>query len=70
MRSIGTSGNQFKNVGVVGGLMAELIERNENGSFNEIMGFDYELKLTGNTINSSFFSRLRKPLDTSISVLG
>jgi len=50
--------------------MAELIERNENGSFNEIMGFDYELKLTGNTINSSFFSRLRKPLDTSISVLG
>ena len=68
--AIGTSGNQFKNVGVVGGLMAELIERNENGSFNEKMGFDYELKLTGNTINSSFFSRLRKPLDTSISVLG
>ena len=66
----GPTSKHYKNLDEEGELMAELIERNENGSFDENMGFDYELKLTGNTINSSFFSRLRKPLDTSISVLG
>lgn len=69
--AIGTSGNQFKNIGVVGQLMSELVELNENGRFTDKKGFDFKLKRTNNVINTKCFSRLRKPNSASSgTVLG
>jgi sarcosine oxidase subunit beta len=72
--AIGTSGNQFKNAGVVGVMMAELIDRCETNP--ETINHDdaplqFQLNYTdGGTINTAMFSRLRKTLNTSGTVLG
>lgn len=72
--AIGTSGNQFKNIGVDGQFMAELIVKNENSEFNKFnkkKEFSFNLKRTNNTIHSSNSSRLRKPnCASSGTVLG
>mmetsp|Transcript_81291 Transcript_81291/g.230309 ORF Transcript_81291/g.230309 Transcript_81291/m.230309 type:complete len:472 (+) Transcript_81291:108-1523(+) len=70
--AIGTSGNQFKCAGVAGRLMREIIEASEGG--RDLDTQPLELKLTripaGGTVSSATFSRKRKPLATSGSVLG
>ena len=69
--AIGTSGNQFKNAGVAGALMGELIERSENDkSWDSDEGWEFPLKKTGNVVNAGNFSRKRNVLNTTASVLG
>jgi sarcosine oxidase, subunit beta len=70
--AIGTSGNQFKNAGVAGDLMATLIDSIENGLDHDNEPMQYELKRSnpGDYVNTKSFSRLRKINDTSGSVLG
>jgi len=68
--AIGTSGNQFKNCGVVGQLMAKLIEECENGHDHDNEPLQFLLPLTRQTLNLGSFSRLRGRAPTSNSVLG
>jgi len=70
--AIGTSGNQFKNAGVAGRLMRELIEAGESNRDTDLEPLDFQLKRIpcGGSINSSTFSRKRSVLETSGSVLG
>ena len=69
--AIGTSGNQFKNAGVAGALMAELVDRCEGGADHDADPLQFELARTGcGTIDTRSFSRLRSLLETSGSVLG
>jgi len=71
--AIGTSGNQFKNAGVAGRLMREIIEITENGDV-DLDKHPLQFKLNripgGGVVNTSSFSRRRDVLDTSASVLG
>jgi sarcosine oxidase subunit beta len=67
----GTSGNQFKNGGVVGMLMAELILAVQNGLQHDTTPFQFPVHYTNvGTINTGAYSRLRTPMATSASVLG
>ena len=70
--AIGTSGNQFKNAGVAGRLVAELVEAAEGGRDLDAHPLQFELqRVPGNhVIDAAAFSRLRARLDTSGSVLG
>ncbi|CAK9093944.1 Uncharacterized zinc-type alcohol dehydrogenase-like protein YdjJ [Durusdinium trenchii] len=70
--AIGTSGNQFKNAGVAGRLMRELIEAGESGLDTDAKPLDFQMKRIpcGGSISSSTFSRKRELLQTSGSVLG
>jgi len=70
--AIGTSGNQFKNAGVAGRLMSELIEATEGGRDVDENPLDFQLLRIpgGGSISSSTFSRKRQRLQTSGSVLG
>jgi sarcosine oxidase subunit beta len=70
--AIGTSGNQFKNAGVAGALMCELIEKCESDKTwdHDQDPLQFELKHTGGTVDTGSFSRKRKVLDTTASVLG
>ena len=69
--AIGTSGNQFKNCGVAGALMNELVDKTEGSSWNhDDEPLQFELKHTGGTVDTGSFSRKRQLLDTSGSVLG
>ena len=69
--AIGTSGHQFKNAGVVGDLMAELINACENGLNHDETPFQYQCRYTNNVIETEFFSRLRDiNKDSSFSVRG
>eukprot|EP00439_Symbiodinium_sp_Y106_P049786 s1701_g6.t1 len=70
--AIGTSGNQFKNAGVVGRLMRELIEATEGGQDLDSNPLDFQMQRIpcGGTISSTTFSRKRQRLQTSGSVLG
>jgi sarcosine oxidase subunit beta len=70
--AIGTSGNQFKNAGVAGRLMREIIEANEGGRDTDADPLQFELKRIpgGGMLNAATFSRLRPQLATSGSVLG
>lgn len=69
--AIGTSGNQFKNAGVAGAMMADLIEKVENGHDHDADPVRFPLKHIGRTTDVSFYSRLRtiNP-ESSFSVLG
>lgn len=68
--AIGTSGNQFKNAGVAGVMMAELIDRCEAGADQDEDPLQFNLRLSGaGSINTGRFSRLRKP-DGGANVLG
>jgi sarcosine oxidase subunit beta len=70
--AIGTSGNQFKNAGVVGRLMKEIIEATEGGRDLDTDPLQFELKRIpcGGTVNAATFSRKRSLLATSGSVMG
>jgi len=70
--AIGTSGNQFKNCGVVGQIMAPLIEASENGHDHDEQPLQVPLPITGETLDMSTFSRLRGKGSnmTTHSVLG
>ena len=70
--AIGTSGNQFKNAGVAGRLMAEIVEAAQAGA--DLDAEPLELPLTRipgvHSISSATFSRRRQLLATSGTVLG
>lgn len=67
----GTSGNQFKNAGVAGHCLAELIVAVEAGHDHDTTPLVVTGKYTGNPIDLSTFSRLREiTADSASSVLG
>ena len=69
--AIGTSGNQFKNAGVAGALMAEIIDRVSSGHNHDENPIEFDLtRSNSGTVNSASFSRRRDILNTSNSVLG
>jgi sarcosine oxidase subunit beta len=69
--AIGTSGNQFKNAGPVGQLMAELIDRCQRGHDHDAEPVKITGRYTGLELNAGFYSRNR-PVNksSSFSVLG
>ena len=70
-QAIGTSGNQFKTAPVVGGLMAELIQKVEDGYPHDQSPFQYTLPHLGITIDTGVFHRNRKiNSNSSFSVIG
>jgi len=58
--TIGTSGNQFKNAGVVGYCMAELIEAIEQGADHDRDPVKIKQRYTGLTLDMGFYSRNRE----------
>jgi glycine/D-amino acid oxidase-like deaminating enzyme len=69
--AVGTSGNQFKNAGIAGYAMAELIDACENGHDHDRDGLVVKGVYTGLGIDLGFFSRLREiNPDSSFSVNG
>ncbi len=69
--AVGTSGHQFKNAGVVGDLMAELVDACEKGYDHDAMPLTYQCRYTGNEINLGMFSRRREiNRESSFSVRG
>ena len=70
-QAIGTSGNQFKTAPVVGGLMAELIQKVESVYPHDQSPIQYKLPHIGITIDSGIFHRNRKiNPNSSFSVIG
>jgi sarcosine oxidase subunit beta len=69
--AIGTSGNQFKNAGPVGHMMAELINQCEQGYDHDRNPLTVTARYTRLELEVGFFSRLRaiNP-DSSFTVLG
>ena len=65
--AIGTSGNQFKNAGVVGHLMAELIDAVERGHDHDADPVIVHGRFTGRSIDLGRFARNRE-LDTASSM--
>ncbi len=69
--AVGTSGNQFKNAPVAGVLMAELVERCQNGHDHDRSPLHARLGHTGLEIDLGFYSRRRQiNRESSFSVLG
>lgn len=69
--AIGTSGNQYKNAGVAGQVMAELIEAVEGGHDHDAEPLEVTGRYTGRTIEVGFYSRNREiNPDSSMSVHG
>jgi sarcosine oxidase subunit beta len=69
--AVGTSGNQFKNAGVVGHVMAELIDACEHGYDHDRDGLVVHGVYTGLQIDLARFSRLREiNPESSFSVNG
>ncbi len=69
--AIGTSGNQYKNAGVAGQVMAELIEAVEDGHDHDAQPLEITGRYTGRTIEVGFYSRNREiNPDSSMSVHG
>jgi sarcosine oxidase, subunit beta len=70
--AIGTSGNQFKNAGVAGRLMADLIQCSLDGRDTDAQPLSFALqRIPGShVISSATFSRRRHLLQTSGTVLG
>ncbi len=58
--AIGTSGNQFKNAGVAGHLMAELIEAVEGGHDHDAAPLQLTARFTGLPLDLGTFSRNRE----------
>jgi len=70
-QAIGTSGNQFKTAPVAGALMAELIDRVEEGYDHDAAPLQYTLPHLGITIDTGVFHRNREiNEDSSFSVMG
>ena len=69
--AIGTSGNQFKNAGPVGYLLAQLIHRVENGHDHDAEPISYRAVYNDFEVDLSFYSRLREiNQESSFSVSG
>ena len=69
--AIGTSGNQFKNAGVAGHMMAELIEAVEGGHDHDAEPLQVAGRYTGLNLDMGTFSRNRQiNPSSSMSVLG
>jgi sarcosine oxidase subunit beta len=66
--AIGTSGNQFKNAGIIGKIMGDIISMNENGINTDIKKSHSYLSYIENFIDLSSFSRLRNIHETNKSV--
>ncbi|MDX1615320.1 MAG: FAD-dependent oxidoreductase [Candidatus Promineifilaceae bacterium] len=58
--AIGTSGNQFKNAGIAGLMMAEIIDACEKGHDHDRDPVRVAGPYTGLTLNAGFYSRLRQ----------
>lgn len=70
-QAIGTSGNQFKTAPVVGGMMAELIDKVEKGYDHDAAPIKFKLPHLGLTIDMAAFHRNRKiNRNSSFSVIG
>lgn len=69
--AIGTSGNQFKNAPLVGGLMGHLIDSVMNGADHDAAPLQFRLPVSGRDVGLAAFSR-RRPINraSSFSVLG
>jgi len=68
--AIGTSGNQFKNAPIVGGIMTSIIDACERGHDHDADPTPYECRRIGRTLDLGHYSR-RRPLNaTSGTVLG
>ena len=65
--AIGTSGNQFKNAGIIGKLMGDIISMNERINTDIKSSYSY-LSYIDNFINLKSFSRHRSIHDTNKSV--
>ena len=69
--AVGTSGNQFKNAGVAGAMMAELISAGEQGRDHDREPLQFHLAHIDRTIDVGFYSRRREiNPESSFSVLG
>jgi sarcosine oxidase subunit beta len=69
--AIGTSGNQFKNAGPAGYMMAELIDYCEKGHDHDKEPLTLKGRYTNLDLEIGFFSRLREVTkSSSFSVLG
>ncbi len=69
--AVGTSGNQFKNAGVAGAMMAELIGACEQGRDHDREPLQFHLAHIDRTIDVGFYSRRREiNPESSFSVLG
>jgi sarcosine oxidase subunit beta len=68
--AIGTSGNQFKNAPVAGKLVAQIIMQVENGKTDhDVNAVQLDLPLTGHTLDTAKFSRVRSVNATTASVM-
>src|SRR5690349_12938824 len=69
--AVGTSGNQFKNAGVAGHCMSELIHACEAGHDHDADPVRVRARFTGVELNLAMYSR-RRPIDpsSSFSVMG
>ncbi|MEV7012624.1 FAD-dependent oxidoreductase [Streptosporangium sp. NPDC051022] len=70
--AIGTSGNQFKNAPVVGGMLAAIVDASENGRDHDADPVHHVLPRTGLEVNLGHYSRNRviEPSSTSFTVMG
>ena len=69
--AIGSSGNQYKNAPIAGVMMADLIEKCENGHDHDKDPIKLHLENINRNINIGFYSRNRKiNTESSMSVLG
>ena len=69
--AIGTSGNQYKNAGVAGQAMADLIEAVEAGHDHDAEPLQFVGRYTGRTVDMAAFSRNREiNQDSSFTVHG
>jgi glycine/D-amino acid oxidase-like deaminating enzyme len=68
--AIGTSGNQFKNAPIVGGIMQAIIEHCEAGRDHDRLPARYECRRIGRTLDLSHYSRRRSLNNTTGTVLG
>jgi glycine/D-amino acid oxidase-like deaminating enzyme len=67
---IGTSGSSFKTAPVLGRLMAELIDRNQDGFDTDVDPLRLELPRIGVAVDTRFLSRRRGELETTGTVIG
>jgi sarcosine oxidase subunit beta len=67
---IGTSGSSFKTAPVLGSLMAEIVTASEEGQDVDEEPVQLELPRIGQTVDTSFLSRRRRPLASSDTVIG
>ena len=69
--AIGSSGNQYKNAPIAGVMMADLIEKCENGHDHDKDPIKLHLKNINRNISIGFYSRNRKiNTESSMTVLG